>query len=193
MTGAVAGKYHRRSIRLAGYDYSWAGAYFVTICAHDRICQFGDIMNGEMRLNDAGRIVERCWREIPAHFPHVELDEFVIMPNHIHGILVITNTLGTNDNIVGATHASPLQQTNRPCGPKSRSIAAIVGSFKSAVTKRINEMRGAPGEAVWQRNYYEHIIRDDESLNRIREYIMTNTIRWEEDEENPNGKRQKEK
>lgn len=89
-------KHHRRSIRLPGYDYSRAGAYFVTICAQDRACLFGDIADGVMRLNDAGRVVERCWHEIPIHFPHVELDEFVIMPNHVHGIIVIV------ENHVGA-------------------------------------------------------------------------------------------
>jgi hypothetical protein len=91
---------HRRSIRLRGYDYSQAGAYFITICTQDRACLFGEIVDGEMRPNAAGRMVKQCWQEIPAHFSHVELDEFVVMPNHVHGILIITNTVGT-------THASP--------------------------------------------------------------------------------------
>lgn len=176
-------KRHRRSIRLQGYDYSQAGAYFVTMCAQDRGCLFGDIIDGKMALNDPGRIVERCWKDIPAHFRHVESDEFMVMPNHVHGIIVLM------DSPVGATHASPLPMTGRiqnPRGPRCRSLASIVGSFKSAVAKRINEMRDTPGASVWQRNYYEHIIRDDGSMNRIREYIANNPVQWELDRENPN-------
>ena len=164
---------NRRSIRLKSYDYSQAGAYFITICAHDRACVFGDIVDNQMRLSDAGRMATECWEEIPRHFPGVALDAFVVMPNHVHGIWVIA------DN-VGATHASP-----QHCGPKSRSIAAIVGSFKSSVTKRINEIRRTPGVSVWQRNYYEHIVRNYESMNRIREYIINNPLQWAYDRENP--------
>ena len=175
---------HRRSIRLKGYDYTRAGAYFVTICTKDRACLFGDVADGVMRLNQMGHIVRQCWLAIPDHFPHVLLDEFVVMPNHVHGILVI---MPTHD--VGATHASPLQNDDtptRPRGPQPRSVASIVGSFKSAAAKRINEHRGTPGAPIWQRNYYEHIIRDDESLNLIRNYIADNPLRWQIDAENPN-------
>jgi len=122
---------------------------------------------------------------IPDHFPHVLLDEFVVMPNHVHGILVM---MPTHD--VGATHASPLQNDDtpaRPRGPQPRSVASIVGPFKSAAAKRINEQRGTPGAPIWQRNYYEHIIRDDESLNQIRQYIAENPLRWYLDRENPNA------
>jgi REP element-mobilizing transposase RayT len=176
---------HRCSIRLKGYDYTWAGAYFVTICTKDRACLFGDVVDGVMRLNQMGQIVWQCWLAIPDHFPHVLLDEFVVMPNHVHGIIVIMAT-----HIVGATHASPLQNDDtptRPRGPQRQSVGSIVGSFKSAATKRINEQRGIPGAPVWQRNYYEHIIRDDESLNRIRQYIAENPLRWYLDRENPNA------
>jgi putative transposase len=177
-------KNHRRSIRLKGYDYTQAGAYFVTICTKDRACLFGDVADGVMRLNQMGHIVRQCWLAIPNHVPHVLLDEFVVMPNHVHGILVI---MPTHD--VGATHASPLQNddtSTRPRGPQPRSVASIVGSFKSAAAKRINEHRGTPGAPIWQRNYYEHIIRDDESLNLIRNYIADNPLRWQIDAENPN-------
>jgi len=177
-------KNHRRSIRLKGYDYTRAGAYFVTICTKDRACLFGDVADGVMRLNQMGHIVRQCWLAIPNHVPHVLLDEFVVMPNHVHGILVI---MPTHD--VGATHASPLQNDDtptRPRGPQPQSVASIVGSFKSAATKRINHHRGTPGAPVWQRNYYEHIIRDDESLNLIRNYIADNPLRWQIDAENPN-------
>jgi putative transposase len=120
---------------------------------------------------------------IPDHFPHVLLDEFVVMPNHVHGIIVIMPT-----HAVGATHASPLQNDDtptRPRGPQRQSVGSIVGSFKSAATKRINEQRGTPGAPVWQRDYFEHIIRNDESLNRIREYILNNPLQWALDRENP--------
>jgi len=181
--------HHRRSIRLKGYDYTRAGAYFVTICTKDRACLFGDVADGVMRLNQMGHIVRKCWLAIPDHVPHVLLDEFVVMPNHVHGIVVIVST-----DTVGATHASPPQHASplqnddtptRPRGPQRQSVASIVGSFKSAATKRINEQRGTPGTPVWQRDYFEHIIRNDESLNRIREYILNNPLQWALDRENP--------
>ena len=189
--------HHRRSIRLKGYNYSQLGAYFVTICTHGRECVFGEVVDGRMRLNALGKIARQCWLDIPRHFPHAALDAFVVMPNHVHGIIWIVESqnddsiratdviVGARHEMVGATHASPLHtQTNPPRGPKRRSIGAIVGSYKSAVTKRINERRNTPGATVWQRNYYEHVIRNDESLNRIRQYILENPIRWHLDREN---------
>ena len=176
---------HRRSIRLPEHNYTQTGAYFVTICARGRERLFGQIVGDEMRLNETGRIVQACWHEIPIHFPHVELDAFVVMPNHVHGIILIVA------EPVGATHASPLPPTHasplqgHPRGPKRGSIGAIVGSFKSAATKHINELRDAPGPPVWQRNYYEHVIRNETELARIRDYIQTNPIRWALDRENP--------
>jgi REP element-mobilizing transposase RayT len=167
---------HRQSIRLLRYDYTQAGAYFVTICTHNRECLFGEVnAQGEMMINDLGRLVERCWNNIPSHFPNIALDTFVVMPNHVHGIIVI-NT--------GATHASPLQ---RRSGPLQHSIGAMVGSFKSAATRHINQHRQISCTPVWQRNYYEHIIRNEESLNRIRQYIIDNPARWAFDDENPSA------
>ena len=174
----------RRSLRLPRFDYTRQGAYFVTVCARNRACLFGEIVDGEMRLNDIGRVAHRIWEEIPIHFPQVEIDAWVVMPNHIHGVLVIVGPT------VGATHASPLQ---RPAGPSKRSIGAIVGSYKSAVSKRINAMRGTPGVSVWQRNFYEHVIRNESTLNRIRQYIADNPARWAEDPENPARQSHKEK
>lgn len=140
--------HHRRSIRLKGYDYSAAGGYFVTVVTFRRECLFGEIVEGEIKVNALGRIVQECWNETPAHFPNVEIDSFVIMPNHIHGIVFI------HEN-VGATHASPLLPSR---GPSPRSLGAIVGSFKSAVSRRAGlELDSAN---IWQRNYYEHIIRN---------------------------------
>jgi len=182
-------RHRRRSIRLRGYDYTQPGVYFITICTHQRAPLFGQVVDGEMVLNVYGEIVRTCWREIPDHFPHVELDAFVVMPNHIHGIIVIV------DHVVGATHASPLRHmhTSRPServpprGPASGSLGAIVGSFKSAVTRRINALRGTPGAPVWQRNYYEHIIRSERALDAIRQYIAENPARWHLDRYNPNA------
>jgi REP element-mobilizing transposase RayT len=178
-------KRHRRSIRLKGYDYTQPGAYFVTICTQDRACLFGEVVDGQMRLNEFGEIVRECWLAIPDHFSHTVLDEFVIMPNHVHGIISIVDASTDVTVVVGATHASPLRI--RPRGPERKSIGAIVGSFKSATTKRINGPRGTPGVPVWQRNYYEHIIRNQESLNRIRQYILDNPQRWSSDRENPSA------
>ena len=127
-----------------------------------------------MRLNDVGEVARSMWEEIPAHFAQVETDAWVVMPNHVHGVLVIAS--------VGATHASPLQ---RPAGPRKRSVGAIVGSYKSAVSRRVNAMYRTPGASLWQRNYYEHVIRDEAALGRIRQYIADNPARWSEDPENP--------
>jgi REP element-mobilizing transposase RayT len=166
--------HHRRSIRIKEYDYTSPGAYFVTLVTYQRDCLFGEIQNGEMILNDFGSIADECWRAIPDHFPFVELGAYVIMPNHVHGIIVIRES-------VGARHASPLQNT--PRGPAPHSLGTIVGSYKSAVTRRIGREHNAT--AIWQRNYYEHIIRNDKDLQRITDYIETNPLRWNEDDENP--------
>ena len=180
--------HHRRSLRLKGYDYAQAGAYFVTICTQDRACLFGEVVDGEMRLNEWGEIVSRTWHDLPNHVANVALDEFVVMPNHIHGIIVIDNVVGAGSG-VGARHAVPLQtvppQTERFGRPVAGSIPTIIRSFKSAVTKQINEQRATPGMPVWQRNYYEHIIRNEASLARIRDYIVNNPMQWALDRENP--------
>jgi len=183
-----ANSHDRRSIRLPYYDYAQAGAYFVTVCTESHACWFGCVADGQMRLNRLGEIADECWREIPVHFADVELDAFIVMPNHVHGIIVITDATGATS--IRATHASPLRLPN---GPKPRSIGTIIGSYKSAASKRINETRGTPGVRtthasplqVWQRNYYEHIIRSQESLNRIRQYVMDNPASWMLDRENP--------
>ncbi len=174
------GRHHRRSIRLQGYDYSQVGGYFVTIVTWHRECLFGVVVNGEIMLNRRGQIADECWQDISNHFPYVELGSYIIMPNHMHGIIVINDDRrGTMD--VGATHASPLQ--TRPRGVLPGSLGAIIGSYKSAVTKRIGREMNETG--IWQRNYYEHIIRDDKDLRNKTEYILANPQLWEEDDENP--------
>ena len=176
--------HHRRSVRLKDYDYASVNGYFVTVCTHNRECLLGEVVDGKMRLSAYGEIAKDEWLKTASVRPNVVLDAFVVMPNHLHGIIII---FAKN---VGATRrvALPEGQRNvlvrRPTGPQSASIGAIVGQFKSIVTKRINERRGTPGLPVWQRNYHEHILRDGE-LDRIREYIRNNPIQWEIDSENP--------
>jgi REP element-mobilizing transposase RayT len=167
----------RRSIRLQDYDYTQDGAYFVTLLTYRRRLLFGEVAEDDVELSTLGCVAEECWLTIPDHFPGVELDMFVVMPNHVHGIIVI-NRWETNTSYVRATHVSPLQSR----GPQSGSLGAIIGSYKSAVTRRINRIRETPGAPVWQRNYYEHIMRNERSLNAIREYILHNPARWAEDE-----------
>ena len=161
----------RRNLRLAEFDYSQPGAYFVTIVTQDRKLLFGEVLDGEMILNETGRMVTELWLAIPDHFSNVELGEFVVMPNHIHGIISITN--------VGATHASPLPIISN--GPGSGSLGAIVGSFKSATSKRIHELTKSHDHRLWQRNYYEHVIRNERDHQAIYDYILANPGNWEKD------------
>jgi putative transposase len=163
--------HHRRSIRLSGYDYTQAGRYFITICTYNRQNLFGEIVNGEMALNEYGRIVAACWQELARHFPNITLGEWVIMPNHVHGIIVI----GRGE--ASAADASPLQ----PNGTQPGSIGAMAQNFKSVAARKINKLRGTPGTAVWQRNYWEHIIRDQQAYQRIAQYIINNPAKWDED------------
>jgi len=165
-------QHRRRSIRLQGYDYSRSGAYFVTICTQNRTCLFGRIIDGKMELNDAGRMVADEWMKTATIRNEIALDAWVVMPNHFHGIVVITND-GTGDRPVA------------PTGPRPRSLGALMAGFKSAVTKRINESRRTPGAKLWQCNYWEHIVRNENELNKIREYISNNPAQWAIDRENP--------
>jgi putative transposase len=276
-------RHRRRSMRLKGYDYSQAGAYFVTICTQGRACLFGEVVDGEMRLNDAGRMVVAEWERLPALFPNVVLDAFVVMPNHIHGIVILTDpaddatdgataigatiggattgraatggattrvaptTAGDDATPVGAglvpalstmarddaipvgaglvpapstpaqsvpapsvpapsTPATPAPAPSTPATPApappvpapptpapsvpAPTLGDVIGAFKSRVT--VEYIRGVKtfgwtpfDRRLWQRNYYEHIIRNEEALNRIRRYIVENPIRWAFDRENP--------
>jgi REP element-mobilizing transposase RayT len=176
------GRHHRRSIRLKGYDYAQAGAYFVTVCTKDRACLFGDVVDGEMRSNEFGQIAEWTWHDLPNHVPAIVLDTFVIMPNHVHGIILICER---DDLNVGAgSEPAPTEPACTTIG-KHHGLPEIIRQFKTFSAKRINKIRETPGLPVWQRNYYEHIIRNEESLHRIRQYIVGNPARWEEDRENP--------
>lgn len=164
----------RRSIRLSDYDYSRSGVYFITICAHERRCFFGEVVGEAIRLSQLGRIVEAECLRSPEIRREVELDAYVIMPNHLHGIVAIDQTV----------HIDAIEPRSR-----RRSLGSFVNAFKATTTRRINELRATPGAAVWQRNYYEHIVRSEDELNRIREYIAINPAKWAADRENPAARR----
>lgn len=175
---------NRRSIRLRGYDYSRAGAYFVTICAQHRKCLFGDIVDGKLVFNENGQIVLSVWHGLTNHYSHVELDAFVVMPNHVHGIIVLhDDNIGGGGGVGAGFKPAPTVKPTRTV--KRHVLSEIIRGFKTFSARRINEMRESPGTPVWQRNYYEHIIRNDGELNRIREYIENNPTNWETDRENP--------
>jgi putative transposase len=193
--------HHRKSIRLKDYDYSKEGLYFITFCCQNRRHLFGEIISGKMMLNDAGKIAEKCWLEIPDHFKNVILHDFVIMPNHVHGIIEFKNNDLKNDT-VGANQNSPkhvscndtetLQETyNVSCNganidsprrmPKSpsKTIGSVIRGYKIGVTKWMRQNTNVTD--VWQRNYYEHIIRNDIAYCRISDYIKNNPKKWDHD------------
>ena len=204
-------RHHRRSIRLKSYDYARAGAYFITLCVQDRACLFGNVVDGEGRLRDAGRMVQTVWDELPVHYLGVDIDAFAVMPNHIHGIIVLDGV----DRVGAGPRACPrsacpdegqprgvaptvarrargVDRIGQPRGvaPTSLSLPDVMHRFKTMATKRYAD--GVKQSAwptfhdrLWQRNYYEHIVRDEASLNRIRQYIAENPARWPQDRENP--------
>ena len=260
---------HRRSIRLRGYDYTQAGVYFITVCVKHRACLFGDVVGGVMRLNEAGQRVQSVWDDLPLHYPHLILDAFVVMPNHVHGIVVLTND--ADDKGAGLKPAPTQPETTallghanvgagfkpartepktavllghanvgagfkparmepetaallgcanvgagfkpartepartepartepartepartepartQPTLTKRHDLSEIVRAFKTFSARRINALHDAVGTPVWQRNYFEHIIRDEGSLNDIRQYITNNPAQWDLDRENP--------
>ncbi len=159
----------RHSIRLKGYDYSQTGYYFVTICTRNRECILGHVVDGEMQLSKIGQLVQIVWNDLLKRFGNLELDKFTVMPNHIHGIITI----------VEAGLALPKEGIR---------LMDVVRAFKSISAINVNRFLSRVGVPLWQRNYYEHIIRNEESLNRVRKYIETNSLRWELDRENPQRK-----
>jgi len=191
----------RGSLRLKGYDYAQAGAYFVTICTHDRACLLGEAVGEGVRLSDAGRMIQAVWDELSNQYPGVETDVFAIMPNHIHGIVVLVASnpcVGVGPCAYpdhGQTPeriAEPADVEGQPQGvaPTGLSLSDMVHRFKTLTTKRYTDgvkerewpaFRGR----LWQRNYYDHVIRNERELDKIREYIATNPLRWALDRENP--------
>jgi REP element-mobilizing transposase RayT len=172
--------HHRRSIRLHGYDYSQSGEYFLTLCSHNRINLFGSITAGVVQLSWIGKIIHDEWIRTEELRQNVNLDAFVIMPNHFHAILIIRDE-GREPYRRGEWRFAPTIST--PFRSPSKTIGSIVRGFKGATTKRINQIRETPGTPLWQRNYYEHIIRDEFDLQRIREYILNNPTNWDSDSE----------
>ena|SRR5436190_9218676 len=192
---------HRRSIRLRGYDYSQEGIYFVTVCTHGKRSIFGEIREDEMALSTAGQAVSRIWEGLPAQFPNCSLDAFVVMPNHVHGIIVISNEVTKDEGAAssaptdcyteqGAASSAPTithpEQGAASSAPTA--LGAIVRAFKSISAIQVNRLLDSSGQHLWQRNYYDHIIRSEDELNGIREYIYNNPIKWAIDRENPSVK-----
>ena len=222
--------HHRRSIRLKGYDYSQPGAFFVTAVAWGREMVFGEVLKGEMRLNRYGHIVRNAWSDLPRHYGDLELGAFVVMPNHVHGIIILTEgDGGSGSDMVDqdvlpegkgrggspmldkggrpegdGRGGSPVQGDGalpdqewagreslpireiRPYDKRTRpDLSEVVRAFKSFSATRINRVRHTEGMPIWQRNYYEHIVRDQREMGRIAGYIEANPINWDEDEENP--------
>src|SRR4030042_4816166 len=182
--------HHRRSIRLKNYDYSKPGAYFITLCTHRRECILGDIVDGNIQLNQFGEIVREEWLRTEQIRPEITMDEFMVMPNHMHGIIMIRNdipnkSVGAYINAPGdRTHLhTPWDRAHRrtPLRREPKTLGSIIAGFKSVVTHRINSLRKIPLTPIWQRNYYEHVIRDEDNLNRIRQYIIDNPSKWDED------------
>ena len=171
-------EHHRRSIRLPEWDYHAPGAYFVTLCTQHRQCMFGSIHQDQMVLNAAGEMIQTHWRQIPARFPKIQVDTFVIMPNHVHGIIILGKTL---------TEGALDREEDAGSAP---TLGAVIGALKSLTTN--DHIRGVRDRdwppfdrKLWQRNYYERIIRNDREWNALRRYIQDNPIRWAQDRENP--------
>jgi putative transposase len=174
--------HHRKQVRLVPYDYTLPGGYFVTLVTHHRAPLFGEILDGEMHLNELGAIVLKEWQRSANIRREIDIDEFVIMPNHIHGIVFIHET-----DAVGAHGRAPQQNIDHTgtAYRKPRSLGSFVAGFKAACTTKINSHRNTPGKPVWQRNYYEHVIRNEKDLDQIRQYILDNPAKWKLDEEYP--------
>lgn len=172
-------RHHRRSIRLADYDYAANGAYFITICTAGRECILGDVVDGAVTLSALGAIVQDEWQRSASVRSELTLDAFVVMPNHVHGIVMLETT--DVDANVGTHGVRPAASLGRTRG----SVGSMIAGFKSAATRRINDARNTTGARVWQRNYYERIIRNEAEQARIREYIATNPQHWADDEYHP--------
>jgi REP element-mobilizing transposase RayT len=187
-------KHHRRSIRLKEYDYSQAGAYYVTIDVQNRECLFGEIVDYEMILNEAGKMIDEQWNALLERFPDIELDVYQVMPNHFHGIVVIIGAPLVGVPVLETNNISENRAGTSPAPTKNPTLGDIIGAFKSITTHEYilgvdNKNWPQFYKRLWQRNYYEHVIRDEADLNRIRDYIQSNPANWDEDEENPNFKK----
>jgi len=184
--------HHRRSIRLKGYDYGQLGVYFITLCTHNKECWFGEIRDSQMCLNQLGKIVTQEWLRTPEIRPEIALDEWIVMPNHLHGIIIITNPnpsphpanpVGAHRRAPSSHHVSNPQRAPSQFRRYSNSLPSIIAGFKSVTTKRINILRETPRIPLWQRNYYESVVCDTEHLEHVRNYIRANPSCWKDDSE----------
>jgi putative transposase len=179
----------RKPIRLQGYDYSQSGAYFVTICVHGKRCLLSSVAGKFVELTPAGEIVRNAWNALPERFPRVVLDEFVIMPNHLHGILALVGE-GLAPPGVSAGKVSNAKATlahpSSFAEARNDSLAEVIDAFKSISTIKVNRLLHRNGIPLWQRSYYEHIVRKGEDLRKIQQYIMENPLNWALDKGNPN-------
>jgi putative transposase len=173
--------HHRKSIRLQGYDYSQTGLYFITVCTHDRLPLFGKITDGIMQLNDAGQIAQEEWQKSANIRPNIVLHEFVIMPNHLHGIIEIQSSVGAHCMRPDCIQPEQHGRVQHRRVQRAPTVGDIVRGYKSAVTKGIRNLENSPNAQIWQRNYYEHIIRNEAAYLKISEYVQTNPQRWLDD------------
>lgn len=182
-------KTRKNSLRLNNYNYSWAGAYFTTICSYKKESLFGKISDHSMQLNNFGKIVQKCWDQIPAKYKNVKIGDFVIMPNHIHCIIWIVGAIHESPETKQTIHESPYKNgviRELPLRGERRKmlLSKIIGRFKMNSSKLINNIRNSAGSHIWQRGYYDHIIRNDEDLNNIKQYIQNNPQNWDKDKNN---------
>ena len=182
-------KHHRRSIRLSGYYYSQDGWYYVTICTEGKGNLFGEVVDGKLNQSAAGCMINETWSEMNRFYPEVTTDEYVVMPNHLHGIIVLRSVVGASPRARPFTNENTRQEGRGWDPAPTLSLGNVVGRFKSLTTKRYKERMLCEGwsvikNRVWQRNYYEHIIRDEDQLNRARQYIVENPMRWDYDDDN---------
>jgi REP element-mobilizing transposase RayT len=177
-------KYRIETTRLRNWDYRKDGVYFVTICTKNRAEAFGRIENGEVRLSGVGEIAAQCWSEIPIHHTGVMLDEFVIMPNHVHGLIVLNNHIDPVEPLHCNGSTKTISEQMAAISPKTGSLGSVVRSYKSAVSRLAHQ---AGFEFGWQERYWDHIVRNDGELGRIRNYIIRNPVKWEHDQQNPQG------
>jgi REP element-mobilizing transposase RayT len=188
-------RHHRRSIRLKGFDYSHPGYYFVTICTKDRECLLAEISDSKIYLNEIGKMSDRIWHEIPEHFPNAAVDQFIVMPNHLHGIIQILEKNQNKDTAKerGLMNQAPTLQRSSDCDFNSvqwimmknqaLGLGKIIRFFKARSALEIRNKKSI--SFYWQRNYFEHIVRDKSELFRIRNYIRENPVNWSMDEDNP--------
>lgn len=186
-------RHHRRSIRLKNYDYAEAGAYFVTICIEQRECLLGEVIDGQMLVSEWGQIAGEIWEQIAEHWPMVDLDAFVIMPNHLHGIVIIRDESEILQGVAeeegggGEEGGAAIEGGGTPPlqGRPKPTLGSVIAYWKYQTSKRINTERQTPGARLWQRNYYDRIIRSAQMLDKARNYIAHNPGRWSEDADNP--------